>query len=259
MIYIDCSSVASFCGKNKYVKQEECFINVFKKNNEDLYYRILNNLKIKDKNEKNSKITNFLNIKDSIEKSIKENNREHIKKKIDEKIDNELRDVPSDDKEIIKKNVKEHVDNYIKTEIGKRNENIGLDKYEKKEKIKVTNRNQQIYYCNLHFINETLKIGGKIDGVHEDKIVEHKQRLNRLFDKIPIYEQWQLMLYMYITGTKKSILVQSFKNEQKTIEFNWSDKFFEEIKENIEDSLKKYIKLISNPVKLENTLKKINY
>lgn len=75
-------------------------------------------------------------------------------------------------------------------------------------------------------------IGGRLDGTLPDEtgtIVEVKNRTNRIFQYIPIYEQIQLECYMRIRDAKKCLLVQHFNDEmdETTVERNdklWNEK-----------------------------------
>jgi hypothetical protein len=62
------------------------------------------------------------------------------------------------------------------------------------------------------------RLYGKVDGIYTNPmgkkfIVEIKNRQNRIFDKIPLYEQIQIQTYMYIFNIKNAILVQHYVGE----------------------------------------------
>jgi glutaredoxin 2 len=59
-----------------------------------------------------------------------------------------------------------------------------------------------------------IKISGRVDGIQEDCVVEHKQRRYRLFGKVTQRENIQLYVYMYLTGLKTSKLVETFGDKQ---------------------------------------------
>ncbi|NBU34043.1 hypothetical protein EB118_07245 [bacterium] len=52
-------------------------------------------------------------------------------------------------------------------------------------------------------------IGGKLDGIHKDYIVEVKNRTQKFFNRIREYEKTQIHMYMYITQTSEAKLVES--------------------------------------------------
>ena len=47
----------------------------------------------------------------------------------------------------------------------------------------------------------TIILRGKVDGIDRENnwLIEHKNRVNELFETIPSYEKVQLQIYMYIT------------------------------------------------------------
>lgn len=53
-------------------------------------------------------------------------------------------------------------------------------------------------------------VGGKIDGITEDRslVVEIKNRIRRLFYKIPFYEIIQLQCYLHLLNVRKGVIVE---------------------------------------------------
>ena len=258
---IPCSKISNFCGQNKFVIQEESFFNAYKKNNTEQYKRTLKKLKRVDKNEQNKEIIKGLEINDLIKTAItstNNNDRTKVLKTVEEKIRKKYSSVPEVERKKIIKNVKNQADFLIKTEIGTKTENDALDTFEQDNNIKITSRNDELFYDYIDSEHVKLKMGGKIDGVNETEkvLIEHKQRLNRLFDSIPLYEVYQMYLYMNFTGMEKVVLIQSYKDQQTSIELEWNDEFYEIIVEKIRESLEKYYQLVTNPKKLENLIKK---
>jgi hypothetical protein len=56
-------------------------------------------------------------------------------------------------------------------------------------------------------------IGGRVDGLVGDRLVEVKCRQNRFFDTLPDYEYVQIQCYMKITGCTVCDVVQFYNNE----------------------------------------------
>lgn len=56
-------------------------------------------------------------------------------------------------------------------------------------------------------------VGGKIDGVSEDGrvLIEIKNRVNRLFHRVPFYEQVQVQTYLYLLDLERGLLVECLK------------------------------------------------
>lgn len=56
-------------------------------------------------------------------------------------------------------------------------------------------------------------VGGKIDAIDDDRtlLIEIKNRVNRLFYRIPFYEQVQVQAYLELLGLEKGVLVECLK------------------------------------------------
>lgn len=59
-------------------------------------------------------------------------------------------------------------------------------------------------------------VGGKIDAIDEDRtlLIEIKNRVNRLFYRVPFYEQVQVQTYLHLLNLDKGILVECLKNSE---------------------------------------------
>jgi hypothetical protein len=57
-------------------------------------------------------------------------------------------------------------------------------------------------------------VGGKIDAIDEDRtlLIEIKNRVNRLFYRIPFYEQVQVQTYLHLLNLDKGVLVECLKS-----------------------------------------------
>lgn len=67
-----------------------------------------------------------------------------------------------------------------------------------------------------------LCIGGKIDAITKDRsmVVEIKNRIRRLFHKIPFYEIVQVQCYLQLLNVSKGIVVECLHAQEPTAEFN---------------------------------------
>jgi hypothetical protein len=59
-------------------------------------------------------------------------------------------------------------------------------------------------------------IGGKIDGITRDRkiLIEIKNRVNRLFGKLPTYEMIQVQTYLHLLNVDKAFLVECLKSKE---------------------------------------------
>jgi len=62
-------------------------------------------------------------------------------------------------------------------------------------------------------------IGGKIDGITRDRqiLIEIKNRVNRLFNKVPSYEMIQIQTYLHLLDLDKAFLVECLKSKEGNV------------------------------------------
>ena len=91
---------------------------------------------------------------------------------------------------------------------------------------------QKILYTEPNGLYE-INIRGKVDGICSDGIIEIKNRTQKLFLELRGYERVQLETYMFLSGLKKSTLVEYYNDESNQIEYEQSDEYWEECKSKI--------------------------
>lgn len=98
---------------------------------------------------------------------------------------------------------------------GIKNENSALLQYSNMYGLNVSHLNKCIYreVINNKGKETGIWFGGKLDGYVEvdgnlSRIIEVKCRTNRLFGLIPIYEQYQIQTYLFITNAAQCDLVE---------------------------------------------------
>ena len=104
------------------------------------------------------------------------------------------------------------------TQRGARSETAATDAYSSLKRQKVSGRNDAFYRKAL---GSGVALGGRIDGLTEDRLVEIKCRQRRFFDTLPSYERVQLYAYMFLTDVHTCDLVQQLNGETRisTYEF----------------------------------------
>ena len=80
----------------------------------------------------------------------------------------------------------------------------------------VRDRNDRFYMANLGSPQEPCWLGGRVDGVCGDRVVEVKCRRNRFFNFLPEYEKVQIHAYMHLTGKPECELVQKFDGQVRS-------------------------------------------
>jgi hypothetical protein len=123
-----------------------------------------------------------------------------------------------------------NTDKYVTSEINKgigvSLENKSIDLFERKSHQAVVERNTNSCTKMIPYNYGTLVLYGKVDGLQgDDTVVEVKQRVNRLFGQLVQRERIQLMVYMYLTGRSRGVLVETFEGKQNSypVQFNLND------------------------------------
>ena len=119
----------------------------------------------------------------------------------------------------------------VYTTRGTRDETSQLDKYETASRRPVTARNSQLMSVRVAFSDvegDEWIIRGRVDGMQDDCVVEHKRRQKRLFHRVPDYERVQCHVYMRMCDTVRARLVETHGEEQAVhaLDFNvdfWAD------------------------------------
>jgi hypothetical protein len=257
-LYIHVSKIASILGYNKYVNTEkyvDMFIDYLYKDRYDLLKsdEEIKKDKIYNSNEKfNNLVSNLLsnisnedkktinNILKNSSKSTADINRNNIKIS---KIIKTIEDTKIS--KTIKNKIKNELSSKINTKYGQYNENVGIVKYQSITGNNVYNSNTQLYVIKQNIEFETLNyfICGKTDGFvdinDECHIFEIKNRKNKIFMEIPIYETIQILLYSYILNIQNVIFVQNFNDQIKIdkIKINlYEDELNEELNNSTTDS-----------------------
>ena len=150
----------------------------------------------------------------------------------------------------IKSVLKEEINHDLQINRGIIKENNNLNKIEKNNNINIKERND-ILYKKLLYKDSQIEIvlRGMLDGVHEDHIIETKNRKNRLFKRIPDYEKVQLNAYMFLTNKNKVIHTEHYNEEYNIIEYGFDTIFWEDCKIKIINFIKENMEgyIISTP------------
>jgi hypothetical protein len=113
---------------------------------------------------------------------------------------------------------------------------------------KIYNNNDKFYIKKIHFRENFIQIGGRIDGLLDDgTLVEIKNRKSRLFSTIPVYEQIQVHCYMFLLEKPNCKIIQRLKSSEqneKTVE--WDEKLWTTIVERLDKFTKLFYYFINN-------------
>ena len=119
-------------------------------------------------------------------------------------------------------------------------EEIALDTYQAAAKVKVTKRNAQLHTYEFMAGKYKFLVRSMFDGMVGDRIIETKERRNRMFSCIPIYEKIQLEVYMRTIDVHKATHIQNFGGKQKIVEYTRNDQLWNSVLERLEAFGDKY-------------------
>ena len=255
--YVQSSEVASLIGVNQYNPVEQAMLRFMKRVN---YRQFKDIVKVINVNEvvlvtdallkKNKTVRNLfyeaINAKDN---DILQNYFEKIYEAIEETT--------------YYKTMKESIQNEVKSRINKKRgnkyEHKGINQYEKKTKCVVTDRNSEMFEKIVKREEDyTIVLRAKIDGIDRDNdcLIEHKNRVNELFEKIPSYEKVQLEIYMHITKLGSCKLVQTHFEDTSELPFKSSVKRWKKIKFALIKCIRRIHDIMEEPEKMKRFMSK---
>ena len=239
-IYLNASEIAGLINKNKYNPQEDVIYDILCRLKKESNKSDINKLESINKNEllellKTFEKSKLINLEDSkdLKKKIDQSGEKDIasisqnvinnvsKNSINSKKTEDSRkiqdNIESNIKKVMKnkdiKDIKKYVEGHINKNRGIKNEKEIINKYMKKNNTNITNNNSKLYKMKLFSLNEhNIYVCGKIDGIENDELIEIKNRRNRLFEFIPIYEQIQIEIYFRLTNLKTGKLIQNYND-----------------------------------------------
>ena len=255
--YVQSSEVASLIGQNPYNPVEQAMLRFMKRVN---YKKFKELVKVINVNEvalvtdallkKNQEVRNLfwkaINAPDN-----------DILQAYFEKIYNAIEETT------YYKTMKECIQNEVKSRINKKRgnkyEHKGINQYEKKTKRVVTDRNAEMFEKIVKREEDyTIVLRAKIDGIDRENncLIEHKNRVNELFKKIPSYEKVQLQIYMHITKLDSCKLVQTHFNDTSELPFESSIKRWKKIKFALIKCIRRIHELMEEPEAMKRFMSK---
>lgn len=250
-IHISASELAILTGHNTYRDKSELYIKYWKKYWKNDYDTIVSKLNKQNKVPKLPetsgqavvRIAKANNISTRDVKQLFEVSKEKDASKVNKKKDEILKRVVKELPINLKNDFIKSANSLAYTGFGTRNETNAVKIYED-----MSGNNVDIltkYFHNDIFIIEEYdnqpdvwSIGGKIDGlVEQDKnnldtdiVLEIKNRMNGLFNKLRDYEKVQCFAYMFILDKRRVHLAECYKNTKGStmniIDIVWDEHFW---------------------------------
>lgn len=208
LLRIRASELAGYIGKNEYVSKDVLVLKLWRKTDNESLQKAL---------KRNSLIFEELNT-DNYNKESGTNRYQYNKYK----------------------------NSAINTKNGLDNELSAITMFENLYNVVVNNKNDQIYKTFINkqdnLIIHNIILNGAVDGIVDNKsIVEVKNRQNKFFDDVPIYERIQILAYMKLTNLYECYHVQKFKNDITVTEVKYDKESFYKEWKNIETGLISFI------------------
>ena len=169
-------------------------------------------------------------------------NKEKVEKAYDEIKTNLINDVMNNIKEnminidnkIIIENTNKILENNITLNTGIIYEPKIIQKVENNFNMEIINRNTEIKYINIKLKDGyLLKVGGKIDGMNNNELIEVKHRKYKLLNYVPVYEKIQVQTYMQMFGFDSCKFVEEYNNEIKTYNINKENNEWSKIRKDL--------------------------
>lgn len=234
MFFINGSDIGSLCGLNPYQSQREIITNFIRKNNPNIF-EIIHRFSPEEciHWKERAKVVES-KVKTTISEAVLSNESlELIKSEIKQTSKNIDKDLAAITSEVF-------------TRRGTMDEKKSIDNYEKQSNTIVSNRNSKLLKLTIQLEKDmTIEIRGKIDGIEDDFVLEHKRRQRRLFGKVPKYENAQCHVYMKMTGLEKAKLLETFGTTSQIHIINFNESTWNDILERLKLFIKHY-NMISN-------------
>lgn len=120
----------------------------------------------------------------------------------------------------------------VNTRRGTKNESSGIESYERSKRVKLTDKNSKFYKKSIGETNlgTPVFVGGRVDGLMPDRVVEVKCRRNRIFNTLPLYEKVQTHAYLFLTGRSVVEVVQKYDGMTRADEYSYDAEFWGEVR-----------------------------
>ena len=235
-IFMCASDLAVITGDNPYKDIEEIILKYWKKHYKNNYLNCVENIEKSNKQIKKEEThyetinriskENNINIQGELSKCLKTNTIDDLNKNkniIFEKTLNKLN-------ENQKKEFTDSINRATNTNFGIKFENKGVEMYESLTNNKVIfdrkYHKKELFHIEYDDDIDVWSLGGKIDGISNNitnnttKILEIKNRVNKLFKCVRNYEKVQCYAYMFLLDIPVIDLAETLKSNQSLMNIN---------------------------------------
>lgn len=128
---------------------------------------------------------------------------------------------------------------------GLKNEGPALDQFEREFDQPVVQRNNTLHKMKIaHISPYDFFVAGRVDGLLADGTpVETKDRQNRMFPGIPLYEKVQMEVYMRLLGRRQCQHIQRFAGSIDATMYQTDDRLMLDIRTQLQAVCRDFIQL----------------
>lgn len=251
------SEVSGLIGRNPFCPREQAILRFIKRMNYTKFNQLLRKINVREVSViANELLSKNERIKNVFSTALKVSSNEELAKYKD-KLYEEIQ--KTDFYKTKKDSLINEINSRINIKRGTAYEKKGVDNYEKVTGYKITDRNSEMIEKIIKRLPEyTIILRSKIDGVDRKNncLIEHKNRVSKIYDEISDNEKVQLEIYMRVTGLKNCKLVQTHFDEVSEIEFKHSLAGWKKIKTCLIETMAGIHSLIENEEKLKKFMSK---
>lgn len=165
-----------------------------------------------------------------------------------EKLDKDGKLKKEDKQELLKQ-----TESFINKTHGTLKEDSAIKIYENQYNVILDTSQQYFKYLLKRTPEYTWYIGGKMDGIyiddnniHNNYIVEVKNRTKGFFSSLRDYEKTQMQLYMLLTGFKTTKLVEKYNKQIRVTDVSIDQEYINDILEYMNIFVKKMVQFLNN-------------
>jgi hypothetical protein len=234
--FVGVSEIASLINVNPYVSVADAVERLWEKNNKRSFKEALQRNKIKSYTpEERLDALGLLELTTSI---VEADNQEKYKQRLGKA----LQQVPTtEDRKVLR--------DFVNTCRGIRTEKRIFNSMKEHRPTAQLESDPRLYQRLISIPETAIQyyISGYIDGVEADKgrIIEIKTRQNRLFDRVPLYEQVQCQGYMFLTGLRQCEHTESFQGKVQSTTLLYQAEFWERVLQQLNTVIVTFVELLS--------------
>ncbi|CAK4085891.1 unnamed protein product [Aphanomyces euteiches] len=136
-----------------------------------------------------------------------------------------------------KEDVVQALHSTLQTQFGAAQEVHAISQYESQTQTTVEQRNIKFWTKKIGRVQSAdlgyrnVLVGGRVDGVSGETVIEVKNRMRSFKDPLPTYDVMQLQTYLYLLDSKHGEIVEHLKNKKdksRTTKIEWDSTLWDE-------------------------------